>query len=419
MHSDQNTTPAPSGHMPMHVWRMIFAGLSASFIGIGLARFAYTPLLPALIQAHWFSQSEAVYLGAANLAGYLIGAMMARPLAARLTNVRVLRAMEMLVALAFFACAFPVSVSWFFAWRLLSGLAGGTIMVLVAATVLPHVPESRKGIVSGAVFLGLGLGVAASGTVVPLLLLLGLRETWLGLGGICLVLAAVNWNGWPQGSPVQGSATAAATASSAQPPLMAGSGFLLIYIAYALMALGLVPAMIFLVDFIARGLGAGTHLGSLFWILYGVGAMLGPPLYGFLVDRIGARAAVRLLVLLQALAIMGLAVSSSHLLIALLTIVIGTFPPGIVPLVLAWIREKAPGDGAAQNIAWSKATIVFAASQAVGGYGYSAIFSHSEGNHRLLFELGATALAIALAADIIFWFFRWEISPKRTARDAA
>jgi len=36
---------------------------------LGLARFAYTPLIPALIAAKWFSPAEAVYLGAANLAG--------------------------------------------------------------------------------------------------------------------------------------------------------------------------------------------------------------------------------------------------------------------------------------------------------------------------------------------------------------
>jgi hypothetical protein len=54
-------------------WRPVLAGLCATLVGIGLARFAYTPLIPALIAAHWFSPSATVYLGAANLAGYLAG----------------------------------------------------------------------------------------------------------------------------------------------------------------------------------------------------------------------------------------------------------------------------------------------------------------------------------------------------------
>ena len=55
-------------------WRAVLAGLCATLVGIGLARFAYTPLIPALIAEDWFSPSQAAYLGAANLAGYLAGA---------------------------------------------------------------------------------------------------------------------------------------------------------------------------------------------------------------------------------------------------------------------------------------------------------------------------------------------------------
>lgn len=51
--------------------RATLAALSANLVGIGLARFGYTPLIPALIAAGWFRPSTAVYLGAANLAGYL------------------------------------------------------------------------------------------------------------------------------------------------------------------------------------------------------------------------------------------------------------------------------------------------------------------------------------------------------------
>ena len=58
-------------------WRATLSGLSATLVGIGLARFAYTPLIPALIAARWFDPAQAVYLGAANLAGYLAGALLA------------------------------------------------------------------------------------------------------------------------------------------------------------------------------------------------------------------------------------------------------------------------------------------------------------------------------------------------------
>src|SRR5688500_8418006 len=85
-------------------WRPALAGLCATLVGIGLARFAYTPLIPALIAAGWFTPAQAAYLGAANLAGYLAGALLARRIAAGIAPAGALRAMMALATLAFFAC---------------------------------------------------------------------------------------------------------------------------------------------------------------------------------------------------------------------------------------------------------------------------------------------------------------------------
>jgi len=378
-------------------WRTVLAGLSASLVGIGLARFAYTPLIPPLIQAHWFAASDVVNLGAANLAGYLVGALAGRPMAARYGNAHSLRAMMLAVTVAFLACAFPLSTGWFFAWRLISGVAGGVIMVLVAATLLPHVPPNRRGLTSGAIFLGLGLGIAGSGTLVPLLLELGLRNTWTGLAALSAAFTAISWFAWP--------ASAADAAEPTRPhatrPAAPKSAWLVLYAQYALMAIGLVPAMVFLVDFVIRGLHEQAHVGAVFWALYGVGAIVGPPLYGLMGDRIGARSALRVVLGLQAVAVVSLCTLRTPNVLAVVAVVIGTFPPGIVPLVLARVRELEPHDVTHQNRSWSRATTVFAAAQALSGYAYSALFNASSGNHRLLFAIAAVAIAMSLAIDFL------------------
>jgi MFS family permease len=175
----------------------VSAGLCTSLVGIGLSRFAYTPLIPAVIAAGWFTPADAAYLGAANLAGYLAGALLARPMAARSSTRLVLRAMMLLATAAFFASMTPVSFSWFFVWRFISGLAGGALMVLGATSILPHVPLPRRGLAGGIIFAGVGLGIVASGTLVPLLLGWGLVETWGGLGVFSLVLTLLSWGGLP------------------------------------------------------------------------------------------------------------------------------------------------------------------------------------------------------------------------------
>ncbi|WP_025599384.1 YbfB/YjiJ family MFS transporter [Burkholderia sp. WSM2230] len=373
------------------------AGLSGSLVAIGLARFAYTPLIPSLIQAHWFTSSQAVTLGAANFAGYLIGALIGRPLASALSNRTALRMLMAVVTAAFFACAYPLSIGWFFVWRLLSGISGGAIMVLVATSILPHIPAPRRGFVSGMIFLGLGLGIAASGTLIPELLHFGLRTTWIGLGTVALVLTAVSWFGWPSTNPP---ASVAATAHH-QATQTRTLALRVLYAQYAANALGLVPAMILLVDYVARGLGRGAAIGADYWVLYGLAAIAGPVIAGNIAHRIGYGKAYRVALLLQGAAVAMLALSGSRWVLALSTVILGIFTPGIVPLALGRIHELVPHDHTEQRASWSRATTAFALFQALGGYGYSYLFSHSHNNYALIFACGAVALTGAFIADFI------------------
>ncbi|MEB0043545.1 MULTISPECIES: YbfB/YjiJ family MFS transporter [unclassified Pseudomonas] len=393
-------TPATS--MP---WHAIIAGMCANLVGIGLARFAYTPLIPSLIQAHWFATSDIVYLSAANLAGYFVGALVGRPIARQLSNRNTLRLMMLMVTLSFAACALPLSFSWFFGWRLVSGVAGGAIMVVVASTVLPHIPSARKGFATGAIFLGLGLGIAASGTLIPILLEQGLRQTWIGLSVFSALLTAISWLGWPAALPVSVTAQAPVPASHRAK----GHSLLLksIYVQFGFMAVALVPLMVFLVDFVARGLGKGAHIGALYWILYGVGALIGPILYSALADYLGPVRGIRWVLLVQAAVVATLYTSHNAILIGALTVVIGTFPPGIVPLMMARIHQLLPNDPLAQGAAWTRATTAFALFQALSGYGYSMLFNASGGNHRLLFLISVGALGVAMLIEVlVLGYFR-------------
>ena len=375
-------------------WRAVAAGFCASLVGIGLARFAYTPLLPAIIGAGWFDASAATYLGAANLAGYLAGAVLGRPIAARLGAAATIRGMMVLATLALFACAVPVSYGWFFLWRFASGLSGGALMVLAAPAVLPHVPPSRRGFAGGVIFMGVGVGIAASGTLVPLLLRQGLTQTWLGLGVLALALTLFAWGGWPaEAAP----AAAQATHRHGHPT----GALRALYLEYALNAVGLVPHMIFLVDFVARGLGQGLDAGAEYWVLFGFGAVAGPILTGHLADRIGFGPALRLAYLIEACAVALPALGLGTVPLVVSSLVVGAFIPGIVPLVLGRINELLAHHPAAQKPAWSRATIGFAVLQASAAYGLSYLFARSGGDYALLFLIGAGALVLALAVDLV------------------
>lgn len=371
-------------------WRAAFIGLCANLIGVGLARFAYTPLIPALIGARWFSSVAADYLGAANLLGYLLGAVLASRLGERFGVRPLLRAMMGAATASFFACAGPLPFFWFFFWRFFSGFAGGVLMALAAPSVLPKVPSRRRGMAGGAMFTGVGLGVVASGTLVPFLLRSGLTATWLGLGALSLALTIAAWEGWP-GRPL-----AAATKRKSD----AEKGVRALYLEYALGAAGLVPHMIFLVDFIARGLDQGLVSGARYWVLFGLGAMSGPTVSGRLADRMGFGRMLRLAFLLAVLTVGLLAFDTSPAALVVSSFVVGALVTSAAPLVLGRIHELIPEGALRQRAAWGWCTTAFALGQAAAAYAFSFLFAESGGVYALLFALGAALLFLALAIDL-------------------
>lgn len=404
MSSHSLTRPKRPATGVLPAWRAALAGACANLVGIGLARFAYTPLLPAIIGAHWFAASAAAYLGAANLAGYLLGALMARPLAARLPLPALLRGMMLAAVVAFFACSVPVSLPWFFAWRLVSGIAGACLMVLAAPSVLPLVPAARRGLAGGFIFAGVGIGIALSGTLVPLLLRHGLSMAWWGLGLLSLGLTGVAWRGWPQHPRAARRASGAALHHTARTRWRLRA----LYAQYGLNAAGLVPHMLFLVVFVAQGLGQGLAAGSAYWVLFGLGAVIGPVLAGHLADRAGFGAALRHAIIIEGIAVLltGLWPSTPVLIVS--SLVMGAFTPGIVPLVLGRVHELLPHDAAAQSQAWSHATTAFALLQAGGAYGLTFVLTRSGGDFALLFFLGAAAFAASLGLDLAMSFGKAE-----------
>ncbi|MEY9601472.1 putative MFS family arabinose efflux permease [Bradyrhizobium japonicum] len=287
-----------------------------------------------------------------------------------------------------------MSFTWFFAWRFLSGLTGGIIMVLAASVILPHVSATRRGIGGGVIFAGVGLGVAASGTLVPLLLQQGLQQSWYGLGVLSAVLTLASWWNWPAEARSDAAPSHHAKSHQASPAVRA------LLVQYGLNAVALVPHMVFIVDFVARGLGQGIAAGSRYWVLYGLGAIVGPLVTGHLGDRSGFGPALRAAFLIEAAAVLLPTVSTAPLSLIVSSVVVGGFTPGIVPLVLGRILELVPHSTEQQRATWSHATTSFALFQAAAAYGFSWIYAQTGGDYLVLFALGGAAVVLALAIDL-------------------
>ena len=365
-------------------WRAVMAATASVLVGIGLARFAYSPLLPVVIARGWFAPGAAAYLGAANLLGYLAGALLARPLAAQVGVRPLVRGAMLAASLSLLACCVPQPFVWFFLWRLVSGMSGGVLMILGPSAALALVPATRRGLASGVIFTGVGLGIAASGTLVPVLLRSGLTTAWLGLGAASVLLTALVWRWWP--------AMAAPTPVRAAVAMRGRLG--LISASYGLCAMGLVPHMVFLVDYVARGQARGLAVGSLTWVLFGLGALAGPLVLGRLADALRPAAAMRLGTACELACVMALLLVRDPVVSGTMVMLAGMLVAGITTTMLTRVHEAAGNDPAARQRGWTRATVAWALGQAAGAYGLAWLYART-GDYAVLLETAAAAVVLA------------------------
>jgi predicted MFS family arabinose efflux permease len=360
--------------------KVAWASAGAILAGVGLARFAYVPLFPAMVAAGWVDGGEAGLLGAGNFAGYLLGVLAGRRLAARIGIPRALDAGMALAVAAFAACAWQGGLGWLLGWRGLAGTAGGLLMALAGPATQASVPPERRGAASGIVMSGVGLGVVAGGLAMPLLLGGGIPAAWLGLAAAA---AAVWWAArrhWPDPPSLPAEET-----RTAVPPARA------LLLAYALSGAGMVAPMVYLSDLAVRGRGLPIEAGAAVWIGFGLGALLGTLLGGRLAGRIGGRRALLAWMVVQ-VAALGAALVPAWPALILAGPLSGFAGVGATAVTLVAAREVA---GARAGVIWVRATAAYAVAQVGFAFGLAALFGASGDSHAAVFGVG---LALSIAA---------------------
>jgi predicted MFS family arabinose efflux permease len=363
--------------------RPAFAGAAATFSGIGLSRFAYVPLFPAMVSAGWITGPEGALLGALNLAGYLAGVLGGRSLARRVGTARAIDCGMALAFLGFAACAVNLGAPWLALCRFVSGAAGGILMALAGPAVQGAVEPGRRGMAGGIVIGGVGIGIMVASGSVPAALPLGISAAWLLLAGIVAAVWAFAHPQWPD-------------TEIAPPPAGTPARSSVLQVAYGVSAAGLVPHMVFFVDAAVRGHGVSPAFGAMLWLVFGLGGLVGTLLAGNLVDRFGALPAFRLWLAVQVVALAA-ALSGHPALLALSSTAAGFSTLGLSTIALARARELA---GAAAGAVWVRATAAFAISQAGTGFALAFLFGQT-GSHAHVFLAGLCLSVVALLVSFI------------------
>ena len=372
-----------------------FAGLSAVLVGNGIGRFAYIVIMPILIQAHWFSGVQASYLGVSTLVGYIFGALLGNVLSRFCQIKNLLRWSMLICSISYLACAMhSMPISWFYLWRVLAGVTGAILMVVVPPFVVRQHESAMKTRVSSLIFSGLGLGIVISGTLIPLLIKQSVTLTWLVMGIISLTLTLCSWNHWNKKKDFapEKSDSSSLVVRPVSLPKTVKITIVLLLIAYSLDAIGYLPHTLFWVDFLVSQLKLSVFAGGFFWAVLGVGAVIGPIIAGSLAEKLGLKKSLVFCFLLKSLGVLLPLVSTYSISLFFSSLLVGAFTPGVIALISAYLLE-CTGTQLHPRL-WMLMTFCFAVSQAVAGYVMTLITAHTH-SYFSLFEISTAALIIA------------------------
>ena len=261
----------PVASRDLSLWPAFGLSLGVA-VAVGLARFAYALLLPAMRESLHWNYVTAGALNTDNALGYVVGAASAYWLL-RHTRPRTLFMVGLLLTcVAVLVTGLSATLIWLGATRLIAGIGAAWVFACGGALVAARYQTSptRRRMATGLYFAGAGVGIAISGLVVnPLIATLGNKgwpEAWLALGMVA-AFASI----WPlyEASRITGEAN---TVSRDTLPL---NGLMPSLLAYFLFACGYIVYMTFIFAWI-QAQDLSWQWGTVAWVVLGLGVASSP-----------------------------------------------------------------------------------------------------------------------------------------------
>jgi predicted MFS family arabinose efflux permease len=330
-------------------------GLLALASAMGIGRFSLTPILPLMQHDAGLTLAAGGWLATGNYLGYLIGALISIALAPR----PALAIRWGLVCVGLFTLAMGV-FDWLPLWlalRFLAGAASAFVLVATSAWAMPILARHGKEQWSGHVFSGVGIGIAFAGLfgLAAGIDAWGSRSTWIALGVVAILLAALLWRPLARDATPTVSGGTQGRRALPRPALIAA-------LCYAAFGYGYIIPATFL-PALARGYIDNPAIFGLIWPVFGAAAALST----FASAWLGRALAPRQLwtrakwVLAAGVLAPALSVNVPTLLISAVCVG-GTF----MLITMAGIREALRLGGAPASLAVGVMTAAFGAGQIAG-----------------------------------------------------
>jgi len=165
----------------------LIGGVLSLAVAMGIGRFAYTPLLPAMQRSLHWSVGFSGLVASANYVGYLVGALVAGalPVTARWSRLSWVVVGLFGVSLSVGAMGFGTHAAWWLIGRGLAGMFSAWVLVFASSLLLDWFAAHGDARSPGQLYAGVGLGIVLTGIAGPWLAGIGgWRAGWIGLGWV-------------------------------------------------------------------------------------------------------------------------------------------------------------------------------------------------------------------------------------------
>lgn len=379
-----NSTTLPLAARPGRVAAAVcVAAMISLAVAMGIGRFAFTPLFPLMVRDGLLDSHAGAMLAAANYLGYLAGALATARLRIKPALLLALGLAGTVLITA--AVGWTASGFWWAVLRFLAGVMSAWTLVATSAWGLGWLAALGRSDLAGALFSGVGIGIAAAGLFC---LLLGSSlpspQLWIGLaalGALASILPLVLSRSLP--TPPAPAVAAAASIEPAAPQATFG-----LVVCYTLFGFGYILPATYL-PALARQLVDDPGVFGLAWPVFGGAAAVSTVLVSWRLGKANRLSVWAVSQVLMAIGVLLPAVWTSLASVTLAALLVGgTF----MVITMAGMQEaRARAEGQATRVL-GRMTAGFALGQLAGPL-------VSAGIARLTAtEAGGLHMALALSA---------------------
>jgi MFS family permease len=400
----------------MHYGILILVLAVLAVLGsLGLGRFGYSMVLPAMQTDLGLSNAQTGAMQSANLVGYLLVAAVAGAAAARWGARRIVAAGLAAVALSMALTAMAPGYRGVCLARFLTGAAGAAVNVPVMGLLAAWYAARRRGLASGIGVAGSSVGLVVTGALVPVVLRSagpgGWRTCWLvfaGLAGAIAVLAGLLLRDRPEdlglrpiGAPPEPAAAPAARASSlAWGAVYSSPQLWHVAVIYFAFGFSYIVYSTFFVQHLVRDLALTTADAGRLWLRIGVVSMVSGLLWGALSDRWGRRLALALIFGVQGCAYVLLGLAGHSLPVAYASGALFGLTAWSIPAIVAAVTGDLFGPRLG-SAALGLVTVLFGVGQALAPYVGGRLADATDTFASAFTLAGAVALVIGAGGSLL------------------